>query len=453
MRASVVGLGKLGAPLVAVMAAKGLEVVGVDLDEGVVAALNAGRAPFQEPRLQEMIDKTQGRLSATLDLARATAESEITFVIVPTPSEADGRFSMKHVLQVSEGIGRALARKNGFHLVVLMSTVMPGDTGGKMRPALEAHSGKLCGRDFGLCYNPEFVALGSVVNDMLSPDFILIGESDERSGEMLAGVYKQVCDNDPPVARMNFVNAELTKLAVNTFVTTRISYANMLSEMCEKLAGADVDVVTGALGLDTRIGRKYLRGALSYGGLCFPRDNVAFGQLARSLGTDPVIADATDAMNRLHLDHLVQVIVGYLPTGGTAGILGLSYKPETGVVEASASIELARRLADDGFSVVAYDPQAMPAARALLGDRIALAKCPAECAGQADVLVIATPWAEFKSLTPPDLKPGDPRPVVVDCWRILPRAVFEGACTYVTLGSGPTPHGGKSIETAARRIA
>ena len=437
MRISVIALGKLGAPLAAVLAAKGFDVVGVDVNEDRVAAVNEGRAPLQEPRLQEMIDKAQSRLSATLDLARAVAESDITFVVVPTPSEADGRFSMKYVLQASEGIGKALATKNGFHLVVLTSTVMPGNTDGKIRPALEAHSGKLCGRDFGLCYNPMFIALGSVVDDMLSPDFILIGESDERSGEMLAGVSKRVCENDPPVARMNSVNAELTKLAVNTFVTTRISYANMLSQMCEKLPGADVDIVTAALGLDSRIGRKYLRGALSYGGPCFPRDNLAFGQLARGLGVDPVIAEATEAINRLQLDHLAQLVVGHLPPGGTVGILGLSYKPKTDVVEASASIELAHRLIAQGISVVAYDPQAMAGARALLGDSITYADSAADCAVRADVLVIATPWAEFKGLAPAELKASALPPTVIDCWRILPHDAFEGACTYVTLGTGP----------------
>jgi len=147
---------------------------------------------------------------------------------------------------------------------------MPGSTGGHVLPALERASGLRCGRDFGLCYNPEFIALGSVIKDMLSPDMILIGESDERSGDMLAGFQLGVCDNNPGVARMNFVNAELAKLSVNTFVTTKISYANMLAQVCEQLPGADVDVVTSALALDTRIGGRYLKGALDTAALVFP---------------------------------------------------------------------------------------------------------------------------------------------------------------------------------------
>ena len=175
---------------------------------------------------------------------------------------------------------------------------MPGSTGGTLLPALEEHSGKKCGTDFGLCYNPEFIALGSVIRDMLNPDMILIGESDARSGEILEELYQGVCESNPRIQRMNFVNAELTKLSVNTFVTTKISYANMLAQVCETLPGADVDVVTSAIGCDTRIGQKYLKGALGYGGPCFPRDNVAFSALARANGAPALLAEATDQLNR-----------------------------------------------------------------------------------------------------------------------------------------------------------
>src|SRR5262249_32804959 len=197
-----------------------------------------------------------------------------------------------------EAIGRALRAKQRFHLVVLTSTVMPGTTGGPVRAALEEASGKRVGQDFGLCYGPEFIALGSVIRDFLNPDFVLIGESDLRSGAMLESLYKEVCENDPPVARMNLVNAEITKLSINSYVTTKISFANMLARICEKLPEADVDVVTAALGLDSRIGTKYLKGAVSYGGPCFPRDNRAFAALARQLDAPADLPEATDPFNR-----------------------------------------------------------------------------------------------------------------------------------------------------------
>src|SRR5262249_37283764 len=156
-------------------------------------------------------------------------------IVVATPSDAGGAFSLRYVLPVCEAIGRALRTKQDFHLVVLTSTVMPGTTGGEVRSTLEKVSGKRAGRDFGLCYGPEFIALGSVIHDFMNPDFVLIGESDPRSGAILESLYKEVCENTPSVARMSFVNAEVTKLAVNTYVTAKISYANMLARICEQL--------------------------------------------------------------------------------------------------------------------------------------------------------------------------------------------------------------------------
>ncbi len=184
-----------------------------------------------------MLHRNRDRIRATDDYSDAIAHSDVTFIIVPTPSDSNGVFSNKYVLAAIKPIGKALQNKNEFHLVVITSTVMPGSTGGEIREALEAASGKRCGEGFGLCYSPEFIALGSVIHDMLYPDFILVGESDSKSGEILASIYRNLCENNPPVSHMNLVNAELAKISVNTFVTTKISYANMLGEICERIQG------------------------------------------------------------------------------------------------------------------------------------------------------------------------------------------------------------------------
>src|SRR5258708_3567179 len=291
MNISVRGLGKLGSPMQAVMAHKGHPVVGVDMNPRTVAAINSGQAPVKEPRLQEMITANRERISATHSYEEALLATDVTMIMVPAPSGPDGRCAMSYVMSAAEEIGPVLRNKSKWHLVVLSSTVMRGSTGGILLPALEKLTGKKCGPGFGLCYNPEFIALGNVVHDMLLPDMILIGESDERSGAILEKFYQGVCESDPKIKRMNFVNAELTKLSVNTFVTTRISYANMLAQVCETLPGADVDVVTSAIGCDTRIGQKYLQGALGYGGPCFPRGNIAFFALGRAGGGPAGLAE------------------------------------------------------------------------------------------------------------------------------------------------------------------
>jgi UDPglucose 6-dehydrogenase len=434
MRISIIGLGKLGAPMAAVMANKGNTVVGVDVNPAFVDAIQEGRPPVNEPGLAEMIAANRERLSATQDYNEAVHATDVTFIIVPTPSDLDGTFSMRYVLSAAERIGAALRRKNAWHLVVLSSTVMPGSTGGRLLPALEAYSGKKCGPDFGLCYNPEFIALGSVVRDMLNPDMILIGESDARSGDILEELYGVVCESGPKIQRMNFVNAELTKLSVNTFVTTKISYANMLAQVCETLPGADADVVTTALGCDSRIGPKYLKGALGYGGPCFPRDNVAFSALARTNGVPALLAEATDAMNRRQVPRLASLILSRLPEGGTAGVLGLSYKPNTEVIEESQGVGLAQELLQAGARVVVYDPAAMDNARRVLKGNVTFAASAAECAGQADVMAITTAWAEFKKLQAEDWKATGS--VVLDCWRVLPESSFDGTASRLLLGYG-----------------
>ena len=451
MKLSIIGLGKLGAPMAAVMAHKGNTVVGVDVNPGFVSAIQQGRAPVNEPGLTEMIQANRERLTATENYEDAILATDVTFIIVPTPSDPDGTFSMRYVLSAAEKIGAALRKKKDWHLVVLSSTVMPGSTGSTLLPALEVHSGKKCGVEFGLCYNPEFIALGSVVRDMLNPDMILIGESDERSGAILEQLYSRVCDSNPRIQRMNLVNAELTKLSVNTFVTTKISYANMLAQVCETLPGADVDVVTDAIGCDSRIGSKYLKGALGYGGPCFPRDNVAFSALARANGVPALLAEATDAMNRRQVPRLAELILSRLPENGTAGILGLSYKPNTEVIEESQGMEIAQHLLKADASVVVYDPAAMENAKAHLAGRVTFARSAAECAHASDVLAITTPWPEFNELAPSQLKAGGERVTVIDCWRVLPSGKFRNAVEYLTLGVGGQAPNGTSNELALVR--
>lgn len=434
-RVSIMGLGKLGSPMAAAFASKGFSVVGVDVDPQKVQAIRQGRAPVYEPGLQELIAASQGRLHATEDVSEAVLDSDVTFIVVPTPSDERGWFSLRYVLEAGAGIADALRQKDTWHLVVLTSTVMPGATEGELKLLLETRSGKRCGVDFGLCYSPEFIALGSVIRDFLNPDFVLIGESDPRAGEVLAGIYRRVCDNDPPVARMNFVNAELAKLAINTFVTTKISFANMLARICETLPGADVDAVTSALGLDSRIGPKYLKGAVSYGGPCFPRDNLALTALARQVGAPADIAEATDRFNRWQIRWLVDQVQAHLPDGGTVGILGLTYKPNTDVVEEAVGIHLARELADRGLRVVAYDPAGNGNAQWALGDRAQFVSSAEQCIAAADVVVLATPWREFLSLPPQAWARHSPPRVVLDCWRALGHLADATGVKYLPLGT------------------
>jgi UDPglucose 6-dehydrogenase len=421
-KVAVIGLGKLGSPMAAAIAARGVAVVGADVDPVKVEKINRGRAPLAETDLAKYIRRGRTRLRATTDVESAAAAAEIVFVIVPTPSEPQGGFSLRHVLPACEQIARALKTRNDFPVVIITATVMPGSTGGTVRECLEKHSGKKAGKDFGLCYSPEFIALGSVIRDFLNPDFILCGESDPRSGKILDAFYQKVCENRPHVAHMNFSNAELSKLAVNTFVTTKITYANMVAHICERMPGGDVDTVTAAIGRDTRIGVKYLTGAAGYGGPCFPRDNLAMGALARGLGIQAALAETTDRQNRAEVERLAGLVKRYAKPGAKIGILGLSYKPDTDVIEESQGVLLAQRLIGENLDVLVYDPAAMEMARTILGDRPAYCRSAEECVRKADVLVIAVPWKAFGRIPAGAFRRGGKKLTLIDAWRIAPEA-------------------------------
>lgn len=412
-RISVFGLGKLGAPMVAVFGSKGFDVIGVDINEQTVEAINAGRAPVDEPQLQTFLERAGRRVRATLACAEAVRDSDISFIIVPTPSHADGYFANRHVITAIEEIGEALRCKQEYHLVVVTSTVMPGSVGGPIRAALEHSSGRHVGPKLGLCYAPEFIALGSVIHDMLNPDLLLIGESDKRAGDLLEDVYAQSIDSDPEIHRMNFVNAELSKISINTFITTKISYANMLGEMCAALPGADADIVTRAMGADSRIGRKYLKPAIGYGGPCFPRDNKAFAALGHTLGVECALAAATDRINDHQIHRLTKAVADSAAPGERVCILGLSYKPHTGVIDESQAVFLAHRLSEAGYIVKAFDPLADTFA---LSDTVSVATTAAEAARDASVVVVMTPWPQFKDVS---WAAYPKSPIIIDPWGIV----------------------------------
>jgi UDPglucose 6-dehydrogenase len=447
MKLSVVGLGKLGSPIVAVLASKGYEVVGVDTNPHLVEKINNHQAPVEEPHLQELLTEHKARISATSDWSKAVGESDITLVIVPTPSGADGAFRNDYVLSVMDEVGRVLVHKPGYHLVVVHSTTMPGSMDGPIRQRLEAASGRKVGPELGLCYNPEFIALGDVINGLLHPDFVLIGESDKKAGDLLESIYRKVVGADANVARMNFANAELTKISVNTYVTMKISFANMLGEICDRLDGADVDVVADAIGRDTRIGKKYLKPAVGYGGPCFPRDTIAFGRMAHLVGGTADLALATETINRRQVVRLTEMVGEMVSTGGSVAILGLSYKPHTPVIEESQGVMLAKALNEAGFAVVAHDPLAAGPAAAVLGEAARVLPSAHEALAQADVAVIITPWPEYTEISPGCMADGRTR-FIIDCWRQLDPALFAGGpCRIVRLGHQET------IAAAVKRLA
>jgi UDPglucose 6-dehydrogenase len=432
---SIFGLGKLGASMAAGMASRGFNVIGVDVVKHVVDAVNEGRAPVQETGLGEMIGANRERIRATMRTEEAIENSGISFVIVPTPSDGSGGFSIKYAALAFRAIGKALAKKEGYHLVVLTSTVLPGSTRYGLLPVLEGESGKKCGPDFGLCYSPEFIALGTVIRDFLNPDFYLVGQFDDRSGEILEAVNRRVCLKDPVVRRMSIENAEIAKIAINSYVTLKISFANMVADLCERVPGGDIDIVSDALGTDSRIGRKYLTGGMGFAGPCFPRDNAALGFIGSRLGANCSLIETNDTYNRSLSDRFVEKLKRIVGVANTVAVLGLAYKPLSHIVENSPGVYLARAMADAGYRVIGYDPLANESARIPLQYHALIADSLDECLQDADVVLVTTPDDTFRKLTGSDFLRSRSQVTVVDFWRCLSDSVRTApGILYVPIG-------------------
>jgi UDPglucose 6-dehydrogenase len=415
---SVIGLGKLGLPLSVAFADRGISVIGVDNVPGVVEAVNARVPHIYEPKLQTFLNLAGDRLLATSDLHDAVQRTPISIVLVPTPSDDDGWFSLKYVLEVCAELGQAIRDKGRYHLVVISSTVMPGSCDGEIKAVLEKASRDKINKSWGLCYCPEFVALGDCIAGFKRPDFVLIGQSDKLAGDVLESLYIRFVPPGTPIERMALINAELAKISLNCYVTTKISFANQVAEICEKLPGADVDTVTNAIGNDKRIGKRYLRGATGFGGVCFPRDVRAMLALARKLDIKLPLPNAVNQINEWQIERLAYLVRVTVQRAKRSeiGILGLAFKPGTDVTTESTGMALAREL--QTFNLHTFDP-------------VVEGNCESaqQCVDKSDVIIVTIPSDDFKAL---QFKRGQ---VVIDCWRILSKEQLDGAW-YVPVGVG-----------------
>jgi UDPglucose 6-dehydrogenase len=434
-RISVIGLGKLGLCLAACFAEAGFGILGVDLDREVVNNVNRGVAPWFEPGLDDILASHGGKLlKAALLHREAIDDTDTTFVLVATPSNPDGTYSNRFVESALRSLAEAFGKSNkDFHLFVISSTVMPGSTEASFVPILEQYSGRTLNSDFAVCYNPEFVALGNVINGFRRPDLVVIGETMPAAGAQVEAVYHTVCENQPVISRMSIVSAELAKVCLNTYLTTKISFANSVANLCERIPGADVDTITKAIGADSRISPYYFKGGLSFGGSCFERDNRAYTAIANAYGVQADIIHAVERVNKLQDRYVADLVLRELEMtkNKTVGILGLAFTPNTPVITASPAIRLIEALLKEGISVAAYDPLALDNAKSLFGDAVEFVSSATCCLERAGLSIV--------TLRNPDLGEAVEKFVpaashtVVDCWRIIDPARLNGRIKYIPL--------------------
>jgi UDPglucose 6-dehydrogenase len=359
-RYAVFGLGKLGACIAATLADRGFGTIGIEVDEAKVAAVNAGRAPAEEPGLGAMVRKNRSRLRASSRPVDA-AGAETSFFIPPTPSLPNGSYDTEYLLRAMHSLALALKKggKRG-HLFVCSSTTTPGACEGVLLPMLERTLGGKRGRDFGFCYNPEFIALGDVIRGLLEPDLVLIGESDPRSGQKLEAFYRRYLRNQAPIERMSIPSAEVAKISVNSFVTMKISFTNQIRLLAERFPGVSAPTVLRAIGKDRRIGGAYLKPGLSFGGPCFPRDNRLLRFTAAQRKLELPLAEATDRVNEMVKSDLLASVGKAAPSGARVLVLGMAYRPNTWLTEEAAGLALAQGLHRSGRKVSVHDPLATP---------------------------------------------------------------------------------------------
>jgi UDPglucose 6-dehydrogenase len=425
--------------MAACFASRGFKVIGVEIDDKRIRAINRGQSPIHEPDLDRFLREAvqKGLLSCTSDHCHAVRETHASFITVSTPLATDGNASLEQVKEVSKHIGEGLERKRCYHLVTVKSTVPPGTTEGYIKKIIEAESGKRCGIDFGLCANPEFLREGSAIQDVLNQDRIIIGEFDKRSGDALENLYRRVYGNHmPPLIRTNPVNAELIKFASNAFLATKISFINTIANICEKILKADVTVVAKGMGLDKRIGSQFLNAGLGYGGSCLPKDIKALITISSGLGYNPALLNEVEELNKVQpykVVELCKTALGNLQ-GKRVAILGLAFKPNTDDVRDAVSIKIIHRFLEEGANVVAYDPVAVNNVKRIFKNKIEYAQSASVCINNADCCIIVTEWDEFKMLKPEDFIKHMKKPVLLDGRRIYNPTVFKGKVKFLAVG-------------------
>jgi UDPglucose 6-dehydrogenase len=303
---------------------------------------------------------------------------------------------------------------------VISSTVVPGSTERTFIPLIEQYSGRKYKKDFDVCFDPDFVALGTIVRDFKNPDMVIIGESSPAAGAIVAGLHSKVCLNDPPIHRMSLISAEVAKVSLNAYITMKISFANTIANICEKIPNTDVDAITNAIGVDKRISPYYLRGGLAFGGTCFPRDTKAFMTISRQIGIEPTLLSAVDAVNESQNRQLAQLVERHLTPDNKVSVLGLAFKDKISVIEASPAVRLIQELVINDVDVTVYDPLAMESVKAVFDDEISYAASVEECLASSPVCVLTLMSSSYRTAIE-NFVPDTPI-TLIDCWRQIDAA-------------------------------
>jgi UDPglucose 6-dehydrogenase len=431
-RIVMVGSGYVGLVSGACLADFGHDVVCVDKDMAKIQALENWIMPIYEPGLAELVAKNvrEGRLSFSVDLAKPVADAETVFIAVGTPSRrGDGHADLSYVYAASREIAAAI---NGYTVVVTKSTVPVGTGDEVERIIREARADA----EFSVVSNPEFLREGAAISDFKRPDRIVIGANDDRARAVMQEVYRPLYLNQAPLLFTDRRTSEVIKYAGNAFLATKITFINEMADLCEAV-GADVQQVARGIGLDNRIGSKFLHAGPGYGGSCFPKDTLALIKTAQDHGTPVRIVETVAAVNdqrKRAMAHKIIKAMGGEVKGKRVALLGLTFKPNTDDMRDAPSLDIVAGLEGAGATVTAFDPEGMTAAKEMMGNVIFAPNVNA-CIDGADALVIVTEWEQFRALDPRRIRELLRQPLVVDLRNIFrPEEMRKHGLTYVSIG-------------------
>ncbi len=433
MRIAVIGGGYVGLVSAACFAEFGTEVAVVERDAGRLGALREGRMPIYEPGLEKLVadNVAAGRLRFTDDLPDAVSGVEAVFIAVGTPTRrGDGHADVSYVNAAAAGVAAALT---DYAVIVTKSTV-PVGTG---RALLEIARDARPDAEFDVASNPEFLREGSAIGDFMRPDRVVIGAESERAREVLRRLYRPLYLIEAPILFTSLETAELTKYAANSFLAMKVTFINEMADLCERV-GADVHDIARGIGLDGRIGRKFLHPGPGFGGSCFPKDTVALMRIAQDAGAPSRLVEATVTVNDARKANMAQRVIaaaGGSVRGKTVAVLGLTFKPETDDMRDAPAIPLVHRLAEQGARIRAFDPEGMAQAKPLLPEAVQYCRDADDALAGSDILVVVTEWNEFRALSPKRLRERMAGHVVIDLRNVFdPAAMRDAGLTYLGIG-------------------
>ena len=460
MKLAVIGCGYVGLVSGSCLAEAGHDVIATDNDASRIAALQAGKIPIYEPNLDKVLDTVvrEGRLRFTSDCAQAVRGADVVFICVGTPPTETGEADLSAI----DNVARLIAKESRSPKLIIEKSTVPVQTGEQLKHALQVYANN-AGASFRVASNPEFLREGTAVEDFFHPDRIVIGVEDKETEQQLRELYRPILEgcfrcpvhqpNCPPAATPDFVvttiaSAELIKHASNSFLGLKISYANVLADLCERLGG-NVDEVTRAVGLDPRIGGQFLKAGLGFGGFCLPKDIQAFIKLADRAGVDFGLLKETERVNKQRVDQLLEKVKKalWVMKDKQIGVLGIAFKPNTDDIRLAPAIEVIRRLLAEGAVVRATDPEAMERARAVFPG-LCYSADPYEVARGADALLLLTEWEQFRRLDWKRIRSEMARALVIDARNML-RPVEMRALGFEYLSFGrPDPAGTSASNTS-----